>query len=214
MEISSVQDYISAIERLGFKYTIEQLTPHGRRLKTPRFIFRGHSNHEKYKVIPGILRYSVLQYSPLVEYNILSNFIIDSCRYLRDVPTGDILSWLEIAQHFGVPTRLLDFTSNPLVALYFACESKSEANASVWMVNTSAYNMIFSFDRANYAAGAERIANQIIRDEIVEFDSYDATSHSDPRKYSQYPLIYQPHYREERMSQQSSMPECVNLNAN
>lgn len=39
----------------------------------------------------------------------------------RHVPKSK-LAWLGAMQHFGVPTRLIDFTTSPYVALYFALE--------------------------------------------------------------------------------------------
>lgn len=42
----------------------------------------------------------------------------------RDFPTdGSAFEKLVRSQHFALPTRLMDLTSNPLVALYFSCSS-------------------------------------------------------------------------------------------
>lgn len=35
---------------------------------------------------------------------------------------GDDFAWMQVAQHYGLPTRLLDWTENPTIALYFACQ--------------------------------------------------------------------------------------------
>ena len=80
-----------------------------------KIYFRGHSNCN-FKLIPSIMRERNLYKSE----DIISREVLIECpQDFQNEKT--ILEKLVMMQHYGLPTRLLDITINPLVALYFAC---------------------------------------------------------------------------------------------
>lgn len=70
------------------------------------------------------------------EKGMISHFKANAHLYLKNLPRNSQsnLEWLSIMQHFGCPTRLLDVSSSPYIALYFALE-QGHGDAAVYAFN-------------------------------------------------------------------------------
>jgi hypothetical protein len=101
--------------------------------------FRGHRN-EHWPLASALSRYlRTFRVDPPVwaaqEERILRIFKRKAHHFLDTSPMpDDDFEWLALMQHHGAPTRLLDFTWSPYVAVFFALQ-RATADAAVWALN-------------------------------------------------------------------------------
>jgi hypothetical protein len=101
--------------------------------------FRGHAD-EEWKLIPSIFRYNrLISY----ERDINRDFKLLTERLMNENYPKDDFEWLYIMQHYGMPTRLLDWSESSLVGLFFAVEDYNyDTDACVWVLSPRVYNYL------------------------------------------------------------------------
>lgn len=99
--------------------------------------YRGQANQD-WALMPGYLRLA----DPPSESTLIKKFKQSAAMLINTTPNQSF-DWLFLMQHYGVPTRLLDWSESPLVALYFAVENHQKHNgidAALWSLRPSELN--------------------------------------------------------------------------
>lgn len=178
MKIKTLSDYVKEVIKLNENFQ--------------HCKYRGQDNLE-YELLPSIAR--MQKNSNILK---LERMLIQSAKYtLPNLFKNDhsSLSLLALLQHYGIPTRLLDITSNPLVALYFSClKEENDGEVIVFKYNDE----FIEYPIVNAIADTSKFVNDDTETRLIEFfeDIMEQSYFDDQR--SKLNRIFHSDYNKER----------------
>lgn len=131
--VQSLSDYIEIIGTFDLSTSNSQ------------FLFRGQD--VKGNLLPSIARKTPSEDTTAKENLMLNSMRMMGAAFLKE-SENTVLDHLVLAQHHRMKTRLLDWSTNPLVALWFACNSKKRGDVYVYILDCSKFlnNSIYDED--------------------------------------------------------------------
>ena len=172
------------------------------RYRSP-YVFRGLPNYD-YRLESSLNR---LGHTDSQRLRLIEDRLVDSFRkYAHGEfdPTASNWHWISLAQHHGLPTRLLDWTYSPLVALHFATSDLSmmDRDAVVWCVDRWAVQRWLPEDlrSAINERGTGVFPIELLASQFPTFDKFDI-----PDQYEDFMMFFEPPALDSRIINQGAL---------
>jgi hypothetical protein len=166
-------------------------------------------------LLPKIARYNVPDVER-IEREMLEDFQRRSL-HLIDSQPGSKWDWLALAQHHGMATRLLDWSENPLIALWFSMSTASDVwteYSVVWGFNVPPKDIINADESMNpFEVSATRVfkPNHIVKRISAQFGWFTIHKQNEEKKF--VPFEKSPEYSKRLFKivvPKSCFAECKN----
>ncbi|MGE4046496.1 MAG: FRG domain-containing protein [Acetobacteraceae bacterium] len=134
----------------------------GLRQTTSSLWWRGQSD-ATWPLIPTLYRSAI---NSEMERELIRDFKLRSLPFLGPTLPSKNIEWLFLMQHHGAPTRILDWSESPLIALYFClARFDYENEGAVWALNPWVLNIATTGQQLT-----PTVSSPTIKDYVIDFD--------------------------------------------